>query len=420
MIVPRLAATRVETMATVIVLAVVALLPVGRMAELPIAVGALCAIVLIARQRIMLRGDEAIGLATVLFACYWLPVVLSAFAAVAPAKTWMTAATTLRFLPFACFAVWALRPAQHWDRVIVAIAAVCLLWLIDAWVQIATGFSLGGAPEQERLSGIFGADNLKLGPVLATLAPFVLLAARRVAGRGGLLLAFFVVLVPVVMAGARAAWLAYAIVCTVFVWRETGSLRRFVPMLLGVALAMILAFVAIERDSSALQARVARTLLALDGTALSIDEASAGRVSIWRTSIAMIAAHPLTGVGARGFRHAYLEHAQAGDRFAYADAHTGASHAHQIVLEVLSETGVIGLLFWISGTFFAIRAWRRAGSAQRERAFAPALALVAMCFPLNTHLAFYSAWWGLLFWWLLALYCAALARASEDRSAFPA
>ena len=41
-------------------------------------------------------------------------------------------------------------------------------------------------------------------------------------------------------------------------------------------------------------------------------------------------------------------------------------------------------------------------------AFAPGLALVAMAFPLNTHLAFYSAWWGLLFWWLIALYCAAL------------
>jgi len=36
-----------------------------------------------------------------------------------------------------------------------------------------------------------------------------------------------------------------------------------------------------------------------------------------------------------------------------------------------------------------------------------------MCFPLNTHFAFYSAWWGLLFWWLLALYCAALG-ARED------
>lgn len=31
-----------------------------------------------------------------------------------------------------------------------------------------------------------------------------------------------------------------------------------------------------------------------------------------------------------------------------------------------------------------------------------------MLFPLNTHLAFYSAWWGLLFGWLLGLWCAGL------------
>ncbi|HWU51247.1 MAG TPA: polymerase, partial [Tahibacter sp.] len=61
----------------------------------------------------------------------------------------------------------------------------------------------------------------------------------------------------------------------------------------------------------------------------------------------------------------------------------------------------------------AVRAWLRARPAQREAAFVPALALVAMTFPLNTHLAFYSAWWGLLFWWLIAQYCAALAGDAE-------
>jgi hypothetical protein len=37
-----------------------------------------------------------------------------------------------------------------------------------------------------------------------------------------------------------------------------------------------------------------------------------------------------------------------------------------------------------------------------------------MCFPLNTHLAFYSAWWGSLFWWLLALYVAALQKVTAE------
>jgi O-antigen ligase len=128
----------------------------------------------------------------------------------------------------------------------------------------------------------------------------------------------------------------------------------------------------------------------------------------------MIAAHPIVGVGVRGFRYAYPEFARPGDAFVDPATGDGAAHAHQIVLEVLSETGVIGLILWVAGAIGAIAAWRRASSRARERAFAPGLALLAMCFPLNTHLAFYSAWWGLLFWWLLALYCAALG-AGDDR-----
>ncbi|HVT33394.1 MAG TPA: polymerase, partial [Rhodanobacteraceae bacterium] len=105
------------------------------------------------------------------------------------------------------------------------------------------------------------------------------------------------------------------------------------------------------------------------------------------------------------------------DAFVDRASDTGASHAHQIVLEALSETGLIGLAFWIAGAFVAVRAWMRADAGARDRARAPALALVALCFPLNTHFAFYSAWWGLLFWWLISLYCAALGAGEESADA---
>ena len=396
-------------MAALVVLAVLALLPIGRLSELPVAIAAIAGIVLVARGRLDVRTDPALRLVVVLFACYWLPIALSGFAAVAPERTWSTAASAARYLPFALFTVHALRAPTVWHGALRSIAAVVSLWLVDAWVQFATGYSLGGAPELERLSGIFGADNLKLGPVLAVLAPFVFVVARAWLGRLGLLLAFLVVLVPVLLAGSRAAWLSFAIVCTVMAWREAGSLRRFAPMLVGIALAFVIAILGVRVDSGGFQARIERSLLAVQGTSQALDEASAGRVSIWRTAAAMIVEHPLTGVGARGFRLDYADHAQADDRFVSSDRSTGAAHAHQIVLEVLSETGVVGLLFWLLGTAAAVRAWRRADANARERAFAPMLALVAMCFPLNSHLAFYSAWWGLLFWWLLALYCAALA-----------
>lgn len=391
----------------VLLLAVLVLLPVGRAAEVPLACGAIVALVLLARLRIDL-GDASTRLALALFACYWLPALLSGFAAVDPARTWSTVAVALRLGLFALFAGWALRSALIWRALVEAIAVVVALWALDAYVQMFTGYSLGGAAEAERVSGIFGAGNLKLGPVLAVLSPFVLVAARARYGVRGLVLAFVLLAAPVLLAGSRAAWLAYALVGVLLAWHETRVPRRFFATLAAFALAFAALGALAWHDSSRFGARVERSLLALHGTAAAVDDASAGRLSIWRTALAMAAAHPLTGVGVRGFRYAYPDYAAPGDRFVDANTDTGASHAHQIVLEVASETGVVGLLFWLAGAWLALRAWQRADACARARAFAPGLALVAMCFPVNTHLAFYSAWWGLLFWWLLALYCAAL------------
>ena len=390
-----------------LVLAVLVLLPLGRSSELPLACAGIAALVLLARRRIDLR-DAAPGLVLTLFACYWLPALLSGFAAIEPGKTWSTVAVTLRFLPFALFAVWALRDAQRWPALTAAIGVIVAFWLLDAYVQMATGSSLGGAGEKERLSGIFGAGNLKLGQVLATLSPFVLLGARARFGLRGLAFALLVLAAPILLAGSRAAWLSYALVGVLIAWHETRNPRRFFAVLVAFAIGFGAIGALAWHDSTRFDARIARSLLALHGTEGAVDEASAGRLSIWRTALAMNAAHPLTGVGVRGFRYAYPHYAATNDRFVDTVSDTGASHAHQIVLEVLSETGIIGLVFWIVGVWLALRAWWRADSRARARAFAPGLALIAMCFPINTHLAFYSAWWGLLFWWLLALYCAAL------------
>ena len=383
------AAGRLEIAAQWLVLGVLILLPVGRISELPVLIACIGAFLLVA----LLRGHAWNGTAArsvlLLFASYWLPILFSAFDAVNPHKTWMVALETLRFLPFALFVAWALRDADAWQRCQLAIAAVVGLWLLDAWVQMATGYSLAGAAEQERLAGIFGADNLKLGPALAALSPFFLHVARERTGRWGLLLAFLLMLAPIL-------------------------LRRFLPLLLGVVLGIVFSIGMLWKESDGFQARIERSLLVFNGNAQAIDQASAWRLSIWAAAIDMIRAHPLNGVGARGFRNDYAEHARGGDPFVDAKSGEGAAHAHQIVLEVLSETGIIGLLCWIFGSATAIRMFRRATPAQRQRAFVPALALVVTCNPLNTHLAFYSAWWGLFFWWLLALYCAAFSRVAQQ------
>jgi O-antigen ligase len=397
-----------------IVLAVLALLPVGRMSDPALWIGAVAGLILFWNHRTTASRDRAVTLAAILFACYWLPALISAPAAIMPVKSWENVGILLRFLPFALFAALALRDAAVWPRIIAGAAALVVLWLLDAWVQILTGYSVGGAMSSERLSGIFGAGNLKLGPVLAVLSPFVFVAAQERWGLRGLIVAFVFQLMPVLLSGSRAAWLMYGLVCLVFAWRAARSPARFVAFAAAALCVTVAAGIVAWYASPAFDARMHRTLLALQGSEQAVDEAGAGRIRIWTTAERMIQAHPLVGIGVRGFRYAYPAYADPGDTFVDANSDEGASHAHQIVLEVLSETGAIGLLFWVAGAALAIRAWRRADARARERALAPALALAAVCFPLNTHLAFYSAWWGLLFWWLLSLYVAALHAERAD------
>lgn len=399
-----------------IVLGVLVLLPVGRSSEAFIAIGAVAGLILAWRERGQMRAHAGVRLACVLFACYWLAALISAPAAVAPEKSWSTVGVLLRFLPFALFACLALGKAPAWPRLLAACAGIVVLWLLDAWVQILTGWSVGGAESADRLSGIFGAGNLKLGPVLAVLSPFVFVAAQARWGWRGLVFAFVFQLMPILLAGSRSAWIMYALVTLLVLWRQTRTPRRFIAWAAVAAALAVLAMAVAWRGSARFDLRIDRSLLALQGSTQALDSASAGRLRIWATATRMIAAHPFAGVGVRGFRYAYPQYAQAGDTFVDARTDEGAYHAHQIVLEVLSETGSMGLLLWLLGACCAIRAWFRASASARERAFAPALALAAMTFPLNTHLAFYSAWWGLLLWWLIVLYCAALGADDEAQT----
>ncbi|HEV2540049.1 MAG TPA: O-antigen ligase family protein [Frateuria sp.] len=390
---------------------VVALLPFGRSSELGTASCLVGVALLLARRPGALRGHAGAWLLLGLLACYVGAALLSSIGAVMPGKSWGTTAGLLRYLPLGLYACLVIRRDSRLRALYLAVAVVLAVWVADAWLQALTGWSLGGPAQAERISGIFGADNLKLGPTLAVLAPFALWAARERWGRAGLALAFLLLLGPVLLAGSRAGWLCYGLAALAFAWREAGTVRRFALWcMFGVALAGLAGALA-WRTSVRFHERMERTLAVLGGNAQGLDEALTGRSAIWRASLRMIADHPWNGVGVRGFRYAYPDYAPANDHFLVAEAcgvGEGACHAHQLVLEVLTETGSAGLLLWLAGTALAVRAWRRAGPAARARAFPATVALGVMLFPLNTHLAFYSAWWGLLFAWLLSLWCAAL------------
>ena len=406
---------RLVVAGVVAMIAAILLLPLGRLSELAVLAGLVITTIFLARDGWKPLQAPAVALLVSLFACYAIPAWLSVIGAVDMQRSAVSALADLRFLPFALMAVLVLRERTtlYW-RVLGVTGLVVGLWAVDAWVQGLTGFGLAGVLEEDRVSGVFGDDNLKLGPVLAVLSPIALDEARRRYGRVAFAIVWLLLAVAILLAGARAGWIMYALVTLVMLWRVAVRPSHFVACVVASLVAASAVSVAAYRISPLFKERVDRTLALGDGTRTALDHALAGRLPIWETATRMALAHPINGVGVRGFRHAYPAYAEPGDRWVHADGSRGAMHPHHLVLEVAAETGAIGLVGWLLGFVIALRAWWRASSGARDRTFAPALALVAMTFPINTHFAFYSSFWGLLFWWLVALWCAGLSERARD------
>ncbi|MFS8137244.1 MAG: O-antigen ligase family protein [Thermomonas sp.] len=416
------------------VLAFVALWPAHGYAEGVLVLGALAGIVRLLHARF--RGGTALlsgpawALTTVLFVAYWLPEAFSAIDAADRARALREVAVDLRYLPFLWIVASAVANERGRRQTFVGIAVIVAVWTIDALLEALSGTSplfwsmnqiklaMSGhgmctAAEVvtvDRLGGVLGPCNLKLGIVLASLSPFALHAAGERFGRIGWMLAASLVGLVILLAGARAAWLTYGLVLLWSGWRMLGAKRLLGMFVLGGALLVGLALF-----SPPVAERLHRSTAMLDGDAQGVDHALSGRGRIWSAALCMAQRHPINGVGARGFREAFPAcDAEAGSIAAWG---TGpALHAHQIVLEVLSETGLLGLLLWLAGAAMAWRAWRYADAASRERARPAMLALAVTVFPFNTHLAAYSTFWGGVILLLAALYAGSLlTREATDR-----
>ena len=413
------------------VLAFVALWPLPGIAEGVLGLGALAVAVQLAvtlgKGRSLPLDRRAAWLLGALFAAYWLPELLSAPDALSGSRAWKEVAGDLRYLPFLWGVAIALHTPAGRTRVLDGLAWVVAIWTVDGLAQAALGTSplfwsldglkraLGGdgfcSAEEilaaDRLAGVFGPCNLKLGLVLASLSPFALFAAGKRFGLWGWSLAAATLGVVILLAGARAAWLTFGLVLVFSGWRLLGWKK-----LLGVFLFGGLSLLVLGMTSSQFRERIERTTQALNADESGVDTALSGRSQIWKAAVCMIREHPVNGVGTRNFR---LEFPACDPTPGAVPAWGGgpAHHAHQIVLEILSETGFIGLLLWLAGAAMAWRAWRYASTEAKERARPAMLALAVTVFPFNTHLAFYSTFWGGLTLLLAALYAGSLL-ASDD------
>ena len=414
------------------VLAFVALWPAPGYAEGVLALGALAGLIKLVASRFrggnQLLGGPAWALTSVLFFAYWLPEAFSAVDAMDRGRALREALVDLRYLPFLWIVAAAVADDAGRRRTFGGLAIIVGVWTLDALVEAATGASplftgidavkqaISGhgmctaaqVAAADRLGGVLGPCTLKLGIVLASLSPFALDAMRRRFGRIGWLVAAVGIGLVVLLAGSRASWLTYGLVLLWTGWRTLGRKKLLMVFAMG-ALALVAATLLVPQ----VRERIERTTHVLAADSTGVDTALSGRTRIWSAAVCMAREHPVNGVGARGFREAFPAcDSQAGVIAAWGEG--AALHAHQLVLEILSETGGIGLLLWLAGAALAWRAWRYADVVARDRARPAMLALAVTVFPLNTHLASYSTFWGGVLLMLSALYAGSLLGREQD------
>ena len=328
-----------------------------------------------------------------------------------PQKSWTSSIAALRFLAAALSMSILLRADSARWRVVRWTSFLLVFWAVDGFVQLIFGSDLFGiAMNPDRLNAMFVQKYQFFGPTLAMLSPLLLEHARRNWPAPFWVAAFTLTLGAVLIAGMRAGWLTMGLVLLVYVWlmfrRDNRKLRKVsltIPVL--VASAIIGSYLV----SPLFQARLEQSMTITEGTEAAVIAASNRRVPIFKTSLAMFEAHPVNGVGVRAFPKAYMEYAAEDDiHIRLSGGKSGATHAHNLILEVMSDTGSIGLIGMIAGFLLVLRFWLQMTPARRTEAFPYALSLALILFPFNSHFALFGTYMSSMIWVVFGLWASCI------------
>jgi len=316
--------------------------------------------------------------AAMLFACIALPGLISLLFSVNLDRG---ISAVFRFAAYA-LAAWVVLSVKIEEgdakRIMFFLGILLVAWAVDGFVQLLTGVSLLGDPLVElgeEGAIVTGSLQLGYGATLAILSPFFLEALRRAGGMGVGILSL-PVYAAIVMSGHQSS--AVLALIGLAGWamlalrnKEVGAKRQVTGFVISAIIGLLLGVY----------------LSVVTGQVSTLAEAPARYQSflyqsqLWDLSWQAFKDHWFTGVGMRGFG----TYALATD----ASAIPGLAetwHSHLTILEVISETGLVGLI----GYGLLLRwLW---GYVQDERMHVAVAGLTALLavFPLGTAVGMYS------------------------------
>lgn len=390
------------------------LFPVGRTAELPLLLLAIIGIKVFACNLRTKNLQQPAVYFSLFFLCFWLSIILSTPDSYNISKSSRLIFEYLRFFLAGLAVLRYCSSSYNLQFINKACLIIVSFWILDALIQFIFGTDLFGFAEvPQRLNGVFGERKLKFGLFLSVYSTFIFLVLYEKKHLFFSCLVNLLCIMMVLLAGSRGGWIMYGVVLVGYLaYKWKNDLKMLVASMVVLLLCISTCATVLYYNSENFAKKVDISLKIFNGDQESIDQAISLRMAIWKTAVAMIKAHPINGVGARAFRYAYPDYSAKDDMFLSEDFNKsnrkiGALHSHQMQLEVLSETGWLGGILFLTamGTLFWY--WLSRSKEQRVLMLPYALGLAALFFPLNTHYALYSSSWAQVIYWFAPLFFAA-------------
>lgn len=343
------------------------------------------------KHRKSLVKNKSFSLLSVVYFCYLGMILFSALDSYWQNKTLIVGIASLRFY-FSSIALLLYLRHEHFGWLVKLISALVVLWSFDAILQYFIGVDLiGRSSYPDRLNGVFGEHHAKLGPVLALFLPTVMIAFKN---HNPMIrwLVTLAIIVTIILTGTRSAWIMMLFTLVAY-WFHHVKQRRFILLFKSFIVTGILV-ASLWFISPEFQKRIDRSIKAFDGSQSGLDHALADRLPIWNTSLAMIQQHPINGVGAHAFRKAYPQFASDGDIF---QKNGGVGmHAHHWFLEILSDTGFIGLLLFSFALMKLIQFIRKHYNGDYSWVFL--IALTSAFLPITSTYSIFASFWSICLW----------------------
>lgn len=373
--------------------AVMVLLPFSRLAELPILFLSIAGLIAAIKHWHELKNKAQFKILTMVFSAYFFMTLFSSIDSYWQQKSLQVAFASLRFYLSALALIVYVKSEHKW-LIIKILSFLAIFWSLDALIQYFVGVDVFGLKSYVgRLNGVFGEHHAKLGPVLALLLPITMIGMKQQKAIIRWFSLFLIILI-ILLSGTRSAWLMMGFILVAY-WFHHIKQRRF-QLLLKASLAGLIMLVSLWFISTDFQQRIERSLTLFNGSEAGLNFALADRLPIWESAWNMFENHPVNGIGAHAFRKAYPDYAPVDD--VWQQQGGVGMHAHHWLLEILAETGLIGLILFGFALFKLLVFIKH--DYKGDYSWAYFMALIAAFLPIASTYSLFASFWSICLWFI--------------------